>query len=763
MGIFFKTKDRQPEHLAAITAGGATFRVGDYTDFTKISLLKQDWQRRAFDVYDTEGHLFYATNYVGSALSRIQLVGAIKPKNHGELEKPRILEDGPVADSIAGIESPLGGQSGFLRQIGRNIFLTGEAWVIASTTTYPDGTSQVNWDAVSVDELVQEGNQQMRRRLPGQQPERLPAGAFTFRIWKEHPRYSELADAGTRSCMELLEKIIILNRAEKAIARSSLAGAGILALPQELVPPAWQNQGNTPNPMESNPLWQALAQSMIEPLTDESSPSAVVPLLLVGPGEIIKNMRYEPLDRKFDSAAAQASIKMAIEQIANTLELPKEILLGVGEATHWTAWAIREDVFQAHIQPLIELICAGLTRTFMKRALAKFSDAQLKQAGIDNRDDVIVWYDATQLVIQPDKGDKMLGLHDRLIVTNEAVARELGVAEDDRLKTDSEEYKMRVGIKMADAKMALTGKPTEAPAPAAGGGAGPKGLSPGRGKSPQGPRAAPAKLPSERRARRGLPQDSRTVSASGAIITDAETLGQFDIAQLKLFRSMAERHVRQMMTTHLTAAADPSDFITQSMLDEFLEQAVMSWAEASGLIYGLFGDLPIPLFDSVVSAAIRDSVSFYGQLLRAVMNKKAFGRDPIFGEFMKGSLVQFGDVRPLLVRLGGGTTDATVPLMGGITSGNTMREWLRTNGIDMDKKIWLYGYEDQARRIFNGHLSMDGLVFEDWNDEGLIISPQDAWLRRTHYAPGDHAGCACVVAPWIPNFGPEYVLELPAV
>jgi hypothetical protein len=476
MGIFRKNRSRDPRPLVAITAGGSTYRAGDYTDFTKISLLRQKWQQDAFDIYDTEGHLFYATNYVGGAMSRIQLVGAVKPKNHGELEQPRILKEGPVADAIANIESPTSGQSGFLRQIGRNIFLTGESWVIATTETLADGSTQANWDAVSVDELVADGGRQKRRRLPGAQPEDLPIGAFTFRLWKEHPRYSELADAGTRSCMELLEKIVILNRAEKAVARSQLAGAGILALPQELVPPALQNQMNTPNPMESNPLWQGLADSMMAPFTDPLSPSAVVPFLLVGPGDVLGKMKYEPLDRKFDAGAAQASIRMAIEQIANTLELPKEILLGVGEATHWTAWAIREDVFQGHIQPLIELVCAGLTRTFLKRALAKFSDAELKAAGIDDRDDVIVWYDASQLIIQPDKGDKMLGLHDRFIVTDDAVARELGVPEEDRLKTDSEEYKKRVGIKMADAKMAVTGVPTEPPAPAAGamGGGGPK-------------------------------------------------------------------------------------------------------------------------------------------------------------------------------------------------------------------------------------------------------------------------------------------------
>lgn len=472
MGIFGKKQSRQPKHVASLSAAGATYNVSEYKDFTEISLQRQNWQQRAFDIYDAEGHLFYATNYIGGAMSRIQLVGATRPKDHGELEQPTILKSGPVADAIAGIESPLGGQSGFLRQIGRNIFLTGESWVIASTVSYPDGSSETNWDAVSISELINDGNAPKRRKLPGQQGEPLPKGSVIFRIWKEHPRYSELADAGTRSCMELLEKIILLNRAEKAVARAQLAGSGILALPAELVPPAWQNQTQTPNPMESNPLWQALAESMLAPLKDESAPSAVMPLLLVGPGEIIKNMKYEPMKREFDSAGAQASINNAIEQIANTLEIPKGVLLGVGEATHWTAWAIQEDVFQAHIKPLIELVCAGLTRTFLKQALAKFSDAELVANGIEDRDDVIVWYDASQLVIAPDRSDKMLGLHDRLIVTNESVARELGVPEEDRLKTDSEEYKLRVGVKMADAKMALTGTPTPPPTPGAGGGGG---------------------------------------------------------------------------------------------------------------------------------------------------------------------------------------------------------------------------------------------------------------------------------------------------
>lgn len=762
MGIFTaKNKSREPQYLAAVTAGGTTYRAGDYTDFTQISLLRQNWQQKAFDIYDTEGHLFYATNYVGSAMARIKLVGATKPAKHGDKEGPKILQDGPVADAIANIASPSGGQSGFLRQIGRNIFLTGESWIIAQTVTYPNGETESNWDAVSVDELVSEGGQQMRRSLPGAHPIPLPKGTLTFRVWKEHPRYSQLADSGTRSCIELLEKIIILNRAEKAVARSQLAGSGILALPQELVPPAWQNQGNVPNPMEANPLWQALAESMTAPLRDESAPSAVVPLLLVGPGDVIKNMKYEPLNRRFDSAAAQSSIKMAIEQIANTLELPKEILLGVGEATHWTAWAIREDVFQAHIQPLIELVCAGLTKTFLRQALAQFSDEQLKAAGIDDRDNVIVWYDATELVIQPDRADKISAAHDRFVATDEALADALDIPESMRLDKESDEYKKRVGIKMVDAKMAITGEVTEPPAPAApaagGGGSGPKAISPGRGKSPQGPRSSPAPIPSERRAKPGVPQDSKTLTAS-ASVRGAE-LGVFDLQLLKTLQRMAERHIASIPGS-LTAAGDPADFVTDEMIEEFVNIAALSWAQAEGMIYGMFNDIPNPLFQATVREGIKDASNFYRQLLGGMINDKGYAREPIYGEFLKGATVQYGDVRPLLTRMGGGSADTAMPEFGGVTTGKTMKDWLGQNGIQTDKKIWLYGEDGAARRTFNGHLQMDGLVFEEWNDVGLKIAPQDAWLRRSHYAPGDHWGCSCVVAPYIPNFGDDYVIDI---
>jgi hypothetical protein len=121
-------------------------------------------------------------------------------------------------------------------------------------------------------------------------------------------------------------------------------------------------------------------------------------------------------------------------------------------------------VFRAHIQPLIELICEALSHTYLKKALDKLSPDELKKIGVDSPDDVMIWYDASQLIIAPDRSDKILALHDRLIISDETARKESGLGEEAKPKDD--ERAKRVGVKVADGKMAITGVPTEPPAPA---------------------------------------------------------------------------------------------------------------------------------------------------------------------------------------------------------------------------------------------------------------------------------------------------------
>lgn len=238
-----------------------------------------------------------------------------------------------------------------------------------------------------------------------------------------------------------------------------------------------------------------------------------------------------------------------------------------------------------------------------------------------------------------------------------------------------------------------------------------------------------------------------------------------------MIRDLAETHtnklIQRIQSENLVAADMPSDFFDPEWVEEFIEAATDMWILGTDVVTSALGGVtlsgrPLPPIEHLLSlamASINESAGVYSDLVKALAQKRAYSgiKEPIFGEFIRGDTVQYGDVRGLLVRLGGGNVDPQVTLTGGITTGKHMSEYLADAGINTNQKIWLYGWEEKPRRrTFNGHLQMDGLVFEDWDDDGLIIAPQDAWLRRNYYAPGDHWGCACIVAPYFPNFGDAF-------
>jgi len=225
----------------------------------------------------------------------------------------------------------------------------------------------------------------------------------------------------------------------------------------------------------------------------------------------------------------------------------------------------------------------------------------------------------------------------------------------------------------------------------------------------------------------------------------------------------------------LTAAAiDPTTMITPEMEAEYLALATSLWDNLDNLSEGFGLDtLPWEMYAPLIVQAIETSRNSYIDILKALIYKQAeegtvYGEYFLVPDYIPGTglrppaayLVQFGDIRDSLSALGGGSADPTTQLTTGITGGSVYGQVLQDNGLATNDKLWLYG--ETVRRTFNGHLQMDGLVFSDWEDPALDIAPQDRWLRTLKYRPGDHWGCACVVVPYIPNFGEPFTMTIQA-
>jgi hypothetical protein len=252
--------------------------------------------------------------------------------------------------------------------------------------------------------------------------------------------------------MDECEKLLLLTRADKAAARSRFAGAGILFIPNELMPVSQQPAGTANNAVDAaaNPIYQNLVESMIMPIKDESHPSGVVPITIFGPAEYGEKIRYITFDRP-QAARAQQQREESITRIATALDLPAEILTGKADLNHWTAWQVREETFQQHFQPMVELICDALTTGYLIPALLK---AGLSQQEAEK---YLVWYDDSDLVVRPDKGETAAALYAENVISAAAYRRETGFAETDAMGDD--EYAKRVGLTLLDSTLALTGKP----------------------------------------------------------------------------------------------------------------------------------------------------------------------------------------------------------------------------------------------------------------------------------------------------------------
>lgn len=446
------------DHLPALVAAAEGINVADFQASQELSLSRQLWQQRVWGYYDEVGEIHFPARYMANALAKIRLVAAeivnneddnAESNNPDPIKQPVPTKNQDVQGAVNALKSPKGGQSGLLRMMCLNLFVAAECFLIGS-----EGATGQNWEALSVDELwIQPGQKiPVRRPNPIATPKPLPPDTLVVRVWVPHPRWSGLADGALRTVMDECEKLLLLTRADKAAARSRFAGAGILFIPNELMPVSQQPAGTANNAVDAaaNPIYQNLVDSMIMPIKDESHPSGVVPITIFGPAEYGEKIRYLTFDRP-QAARAQQQREESITRIATALDLPAEILTGKADLNHWTAWQVREETFQQHFQPMVELICDALTTGYLLPALLK---AGLSQAEAEK---YIVWYDDSELVVRPDKGETAATLYAENVISAAAYRRETGFAETDAMGDD--EYAKRVGLTLLDAQLALTGKP----------------------------------------------------------------------------------------------------------------------------------------------------------------------------------------------------------------------------------------------------------------------------------------------------------------
>jgi len=426
----------QPTRKSSLTAASQPILDVAAEFRSTIGQRELSWQEIAWNMYDRVGELRYYVTWRAGSCSRVRLVASAVDPDTG---KPTgtIDEDDPngqrVQDIVRAIAGGPLGQAQLIRRAVEGLSIPGETWVgiLDTGELDPDNQPVMTWCVLSKDEVRTTGGGNVEIELPkGGVHVYDPDVDSIIRIWVPYPRRAVEADSPVRATMDSLQEIVRTTKTIANASKSRLIGNGIVFVPDEMSLPATQGPVSdktdidafedvesvtgTPAVKQLQELLWTVASTAYD---DEDSMAALIPVLATVPGEQIKNVVH----LKFGNEVTQVAIQTrndAITRLAMGLDVSPERLLGLGGSNHWSAWQISDEDVQLHIAPVMELICEALSTNVVSKILLA--------EGIDPRQ-YMLWYDATGLTNDPDKGDAATSAFINGAITAEAYRDYLGL------------------------------------------------------------------------------------------------------------------------------------------------------------------------------------------------------------------------------------------------------------------------------------------------------------------------------------------------
>lgn len=430
------------------------------------------WQNEVWTYYDTLGEFRYGVNWLANMLSQVRLrAGQMDPGS----DEPTILDEGPAADIMNDLGNGISGRSEIMRRLTVQLSVPGEGYLIGETV---GGVS--TWQVRSVDEVrAQGGRYQVTDENTvntGAMWRDLAPDSIPVRVWRPHDRYYHLADSPARAALPVMRELELVNRHITAAYLSRLASAGVVVFPTEMTFPVREEFADEDDPFMLE--WIEIAATGIR---TPGTAQAAVPIPIRVPAELVEKVKFIDFTLRIDDKILEKRDQV-IRRLATIMDIPSDVMLGLGDTNHWTAWAVEESGLKVHIAPTTEEICSAITRGYLRpRLVASGEDPSTFTA----------WYDMSQLTQRPDRSQNAKDAYDRMEINGDAYRRETGFSEDDKPNlAELEEMGLKSLIRdthgAAPAALdVLLGKQIMTPAT----------QGPGSAQTPQGPIAPPGEPP----------------------------------------------------------------------------------------------------------------------------------------------------------------------------------------------------------------------------------------------------------------------------
>lgn len=320
------------------------------------------WQREAWRFYHCIPELHYAANYIGSAISRVRIF--IEHLNEFGVPDGEVTDDAQIAAIASTVFGSPASRAQALKSIGINQTVAGECYSIARTGR---GVAPDKWFIASTTEIKRRNGGYALNFGYGPE-DLLPATDLINRIWNPDEERHWLADSPTHACLPVLQELEELMLYEFSQIDSRLAGAGMVFLPAGM--------SNGPSdastaPQSADDIFNQMATAAKASRTGRGVAAGVIPQFIEIPDDLIGRMQDKPL--MFESALNEKIKEYkegAIKRLATGLNIPSEVLLGMGDVNHISVWSIEESFVKIHVEPMMNLICEALTNGYLRKYLA---------------------------------------------------------------------------------------------------------------------------------------------------------------------------------------------------------------------------------------------------------------------------------------------------------------------------------------------------------------------------------------------------------
>lgn len=432
---------------AALTAAVRELEIAKPQRRAQIGQAARGWQSEAWARYDDVGELRFVCQWLQNSCSRVSLYAA-ELDEKGQPSRP---STNPLAvETVAGIAGGPAGQSDLMRQCATPLTIAGEFHIaiLRDRKGTPDDGGVPRWEEswhVIPSSRVRTGpTGGVTIMLEGEEREIDPQHESVFQVLSPHPLDDQQPDSPVRAALPILREIRAMDMLIDSASKSRLAGNGLLLVPKEVnapsayAPTAGQVPGLPDSAKAPPPLARKIVRDMVETMKQSlehtGEPEALTPITLSVPGDSIDKFRHMTFSHDI-TEQHQETRDRAIKRLSLSLDVPAEILMGLGDSTHWNAALVDEQASRQHIAPLLTIICDALTKVVLR---------PMMEAQGQDPNGVVVWFDMSPITQKTDRKEEATAAFEAGVLTREAYLRELGFGKDDLRAQDAAEMAMRM-------------------------------------------------------------------------------------------------------------------------------------------------------------------------------------------------------------------------------------------------------------------------------------------------------------------------------